>query len=597
MKLKPYPEYKDSGIRWIGKIPEGWENFRLKHVVNEFISGGTPSSDNEKFWARDDKAGINWVAIADMTGHEYITETTKKITREGLADKNLRILKKGTLIYSIFASLGKVSILKIDATTNQAILGLIPSKKIHNRFLKYYLNSLEEPTIALSNANTQNNLNSTIVKNIEMALPLQIEEQKKIVFFLDKKTAKIDAMIEKDKKLIALLKEKRTALINHAVTKGLNPPLTPPLSGMGIIRDKFKYIPYNPALKNMARENRKNPTTAEKKMWKFLQKKEFAGLKFTRQKPLDNFIADFYCAELMLVIEIDGKYHDNRKEQDKIRSEILQKKYGIKVIRYTNDQILNNPKEVLKDLYKKIKFYISLNENKSDENDPPDKGDKRGFKDSGIQWIGKIPEGWVVRRLRFNALVNPSGKKALSDPKLLVKFLPMEKVSENGEYDTESKAEYKDVSSGYTYFEDNDILVAKITPCFENGKGALVNNLEYGFGFGTTEFHVIRSYDQLDSKYLFYLTKTHLFRVTGEAFMEGAAGQKRVSTDFVKNFIMVTPPKQEQLQIVQYLDKATSKIDKTIKLIEKKIKLLEEYKKSLIHYVVTGKIDVREVKE
>ena len=441
MKLKPYPKYKESGVQWIGKIPESWKNFRLKHVVNEFISGGTPSSDNDKFWTQEDEDGINWVAIADMTNHEFIEETNKKITTEGLADKGLRILQKGTLIYSIFASLGKVSILKIDATTNQAILGLIPSKRIHNRFLKYYLISLEETIIALSNANTQNNLNSTIVKNIDMALPLDIKEQNFVSNFIENKLSQLNQTIEKDKQLIELLKEKRTALINHVVTKGLNP--------------------------------------------------------------------------------------------------------------------------------------------------------KAMMKESGIEWIGKVPEGWEVKRLRFNALVNPSGKKALSNPKELVNFLPMERVSENGDYDKESEAEYQDVSSGYTYFENNDVLVAKITPCFENGKGTLVMTLKHGFGFGTTEFHVIRNLRSMDPKYLFYLTKTHLFRVTGEAFMEGAAGQKRVSTEFIKDFMMVTPQKPEQLQISEYLDKATSKIDQTIKKIEEKIELLEEYKKSLIHHVVTGKVDVR----
>jgi len=237
MKLKPYPEYKDSEIKWIGKIPEEWENFRLKYVVNEFIAGGTPSSDNEKFWAQTEDEGIPWVAIGDMTNEEIIKDTTKKITKEGLANKRLRILKKGTLIYSIFASLGKVSILGIDATTNQAILGLITNKKIDNNFLKYYLRSLEEPIIILSNANTQNNLNSTIVKNIEISIPENKQDQTTIANYLDKKTAKIDALIEKDKKLIELLKEKRTALINHAVTKGLDPNVKMKDSGIDWIGD------------------------------------------------------------------------------------------------------------------------------------------------------------------------------------------------------------------------------------------------------------------------------------------------------------------------------------------------------------------------
>ena len=72
MKLKQYPKYKDSGVQWIGKIPEEWNTYKLKHVVNEFISGGTPSSDNDKFWVKEDEEGISWVAIADMTKNEYI---------------------------------------------------------------------------------------------------------------------------------------------------------------------------------------------------------------------------------------------------------------------------------------------------------------------------------------------------------------------------------------------------------------------------------------------------------------------------------------------------------------------------------------------
>jgi type I restriction enzyme S subunit len=213
------------------------------------------------------------------------------------------------------------------------------------------------------------------------------------------------------------------------------------------------------------------------------------------------------------------------------------------------------------------------------------------YKDSRVQWIGKIPEGWEVKRLRFNALVNPSGKKALSNPNTLVNFLPMEKVSGNGEYEQESEAEYQDVSTGYTYFEDNDVLVAKITPCFENGKGALVNNLKFGFGFGTTEFHVIRSHSQLMPKYLFYLTKTHLFRVSGEAFMEGAAGQKRVSTDFIKDFMMATPPLPDQTTIASFLDKRTTRIDAMIEKDKKLITLLKEKRTALINHAVTKGLD------
>lgn len=222
MKLNPYPKYKDSGVEWIGKIPDNWKIFKLKHVVNEFISGGTPKSDNAKFWA-DDNEGIPWIAISDMTNQDFIYNTQKKITFDGLADKKLRILPKMTIIYSIFASLGKVSILKINGTTNQAILGFLLNDNIDLFYLKYYLIFLEDPILSLSNSNTQNNLNSSIVKNIELVLPNNISKQEQIANFLDKKTSTIDKAIEKNKKLIELLEEKRTSLINHVITKGLDP--------------------------------------------------------------------------------------------------------------------------------------------------------------------------------------------------------------------------------------------------------------------------------------------------------------------------------------------------------------------------------------
>ena len=215
--LNPNVQMKESGISWIGKIPENWNIYNLKHVVNEFIAGGTPKSSNDEFWDENNN-GIPWVAIGDMNDGGYINSTAKSITHEGLIDKNLRILKKGTLIYSIFASLGKTSILNIDATTNQAILGLITSNKINDFYLKYYLEALKSTISSYSNENTQENLNSDIVKNMEIAIPTSLELQKNIVNYLDKKTAKIDTIIAKITENINLLEEYKTSLIHHVVT-------------------------------------------------------------------------------------------------------------------------------------------------------------------------------------------------------------------------------------------------------------------------------------------------------------------------------------------------------------------------------------------
>ena len=117
---------------------------------------------------------------------------------------------------------------------------------------------------------------------------------------------------------------------------------------------KGGYIPYNKALTQKARKNRKNPTPAERKLWhEVLQGKRLDNLKFTRQKPLDEYIVDFYCAELMLAIEIDGDTHARQKQYDKERTKNLNK-FGIKVIRYTNAEVLSNLDGVYQDLYKRI---------------------------------------------------------------------------------------------------------------------------------------------------------------------------------------------------------------------------------------------------
>ena len=118
---------------------------------------------------------------------------------------------------------------------------------------------------------------------------------------------------------------------------------------------KKLYIPYNPILVEKARENRKNQTEAENKIWnEVLKNKQFKNYKFLRQKPLDNFIADFYCAELMLVIEVDGDYHKREKEYDMLRSKRLGE-FGVRVVRFSNNEIMSNIKNVMKQLEKEIK--------------------------------------------------------------------------------------------------------------------------------------------------------------------------------------------------------------------------------------------------
>ena len=125
-------------------------------------------------------------------------------------------------------------------------------------------------------------------------------------------------------------------------------------------KHKGGYVPYNNALTQKAQENRKNPTPAEQKLWyKVLQNKRLHNLKFTRQKPLTEYIVDFYCAELKLAIEIDGDTHARQKQYDKDRTKNLNK-HGVEVIRYTNAEVLNNLEGVYQDLQKRISVRIAL---------------------------------------------------------------------------------------------------------------------------------------------------------------------------------------------------------------------------------------------
>ena len=115
------------------------------------------------------------------------------------------------------------------------------------------------------------------------------------------------------------------------------------------------------------------------------------------------------------------------------------------------------------------------------------------YKASGVEWLGEVPQHWEVKRLRFATELNPSKSEVSHlDRETAVSFLPMEAVGDDGTLNLEKEKPIGEVESGYTYFRNGDVTVAKITPCFENGKGALMSGLVNGIGFGTTELIVAR---------------------------------------------------------------------------------------------------------
>jgi type I restriction enzyme S subunit len=144
-----------------------------------------------------------------------------------------------------------------------------------------------------------------------------------------------------------------------------------------------------------------------------------------------------------------------------------------------------------------------------------------------------------------------------------VSFVPMSAVSEEGNIDVSQTRKFNEVKKGYTYFGNGDVLFAKITPCMENGKGAIAENLVNGIGYGSTEFHVIRpNKNEITSKWIHYIVHSKQFRTIAAQNMTGTAGQKRVPVSFLESRKIPVPPLTVQENIASILEKAESAIEK-----------------------------------
>ncbi|NKQ38979.1 MAG: hypothetical protein HF967_05840 [Methanosarcinales archaeon] len=415
MKLKSYPKYKDSGVQWIGEIPEDWKIRKIKDNLR-FEIGGTPATGKEEYYDGDNL----WVSIADMKNNPLIIETKSMISKEGIINSNVKKIPKGSLLFSFKLSVGYVSFSNVDLYTNEAIASFLQNKKINLNFLKYILKQDFEEN-GFENIYGAKLFNKDLIGFAKHVVPETYKEQTTIATFLDKKTQKINQTIKKDKKLIELLKEKRIALINHVVTKGL------------------------------------------------------------------------------------------------------------------------------------------------------DKNAK--MKESGIDWIGEIPEGWEVKKLKFIAKIK-TGDKNTED------HLP------DGKYPFFVRSQTIERLNTYT-FNCEAVLTA--------GDGVGVGKVFHHY-VGKFDAHqrvyVITNFKELLGKYIFYYLKNNLIKEMLKYNAKSTVDSLRLP--MFLNFSMTYPKRnEEQTKIVNHLDYHTKKINQTIKKIQEKITLMEEYKKSLINHVVTGKVDVR----
>ena len=446
-KLKPFPKYKDSGIQWIGAIPEGWEVRKLKQVTSIMISNVDKKS-------KPNEEEVLLCNYNEVYNNEFITSNLNfmKATASIEQINKFSIKKEDVIITKDSETPEDIAVPSlVEGNLNNIICGyhlalIRPNNsKIEGKFLLRIFQSrkINDQFVISANGVTRFGISTYPIKNSFVVVPPK-QIQTAIANFLDKKTAKIDALIEKDKKLIELLKENRTALINHAVTKGLDPNVK--------------------------------------------------------------------------------------------------------------------------------------------------------LKDSVVDWIGEVPEGWSIRKLR-----HISDRISVGFVGTIEKYytdededIPLLKTGNVGF----GKLRLDDLSyvtkefhilNKKSQLKPGDIVIARHG---ESGRSSVIpNNLKES---NCLNIVLLKTGKRMSGAYHTYLLNSQLVQEHLQA-IQGGAVQGVINTEDIAYLRFHHPPLSEQLQIVDYLDKATSKIDKTIKLIEKKIKLLEEYKKSLIHQVVTGKVDVRGV--
>ena len=314
---------------------------------------------------------------------------------------------------------------------------ILKPKNLLFNFWTYFLQSLDYTIYITGSA--QPKLSREKLGEVIVLYP-SLEEQTQIANFLDHETAKIDSLIEKQQQLIELLKEKRQAVISHAVTKGLNP---------------------------------------------------------------------------------------------------------------------NVP-----------------------------------MKDSGVEWLGQVPEQWGATKIKYVAELTPKKSELSNSDSRLCTFIPMEKLKLGSLVKDEEK-QISEVIGGYTYFKDGDLLLAKVTPCFENKNMVVANDLKNGIGFGSSEIYVLRTNSKVNTQFLYYRLQEDQFIELATGAMTGAGGLKRVPSEFLNNFEFALPPLSEQITIKEYLDQYLIKNECLMNKAQSAIQLMKERRTALISAAVTGKIDVR----
>ncbi len=432
-QYKAYPAYKDSGVEWIGQVPEHWQ---LRKVAWDLVMsiGWTPDTKNRRYYGGD----YNWVSIADLTKNR-INETGQKITQLAVDEMKGSQAPAGSLLFSYKLTIGMVALLDQPAYTNEAIAAFYPNKKINMNFWKYAVVVIL-PRYSRKNIYNSDLLNQELMNSARFYAP-SYDEQATIAATLDRETARIDALIQKKTRFIELLKEKRQALITHAVTKGLDPNVK--------------------------------------------------------------------------------------------------------------------------------------------------------MKDSGIEWIGQVPEHWEVKPFKYILSAPMSygaNESAESDDPNHPRYIRITDLTENG---TLREDTFKTLpwDKAYSYLlSDGDILLARSGATV--GKSFLYRETNGAACFAGYLIKASCNEEKALPKYIYAYLQSHSYW----EYISGSNIQstiQNVSAEKYSSMVLPVPQREEQATIAATLDRETARIDALIGKAEQSITLLKERRSAFITAAVTGQIDLR----
>jgi type I restriction enzyme S subunit len=228
MTFPAYPEYKDSGVEWLGKVPTDWSIVPIKHA-SSIVGGTTPKSDTDAYWDGE----FVWITPADLSklnGTE-IFDSQRKISQLGFDSCGLTLVPPKSIVLSTRAPIGSLGIASVELATNQGCKSLIPKSNIDSKFLFYVLSISTEALNVRGRGTTFLELSADELGIFRVPVP-NFETQRSIANFLDFETAKIDSLIAEQVKLIELLNEKRQSIISNAVCRGHDPNV--PMKDSGV---------------------------------------------------------------------------------------------------------------------------------------------------------------------------------------------------------------------------------------------------------------------------------------------------------------------------------------------------------------------------